>query len=98
MAGLEACQSDPKLPDTLEALAKNLAQAQGKLVPASKLEPHAPAAIDFLTRNPGLVPGDLPDELDAAGLLARSKGRPRMIRYGREALRPYGPDGLNPTE
>ena len=59
---------------------------------------HAPAAIDFLTRNPGLVPGDLPDELNAAGLLERRKGKPRMLRYGRDALRPYGSDGLNPTE
>ena len=50
MAGLEACQSDPKLQDALEALAKNLAQAQGKLFPASKLEPNAPAAIDMMRR------------------------------------------------
>ncbi len=59
---------------------------------------HAPAALEFLIRNPGLVPGDLPDELDAAGLIERKKGKPRVIRYGREALRPYGPDGLNPTD
>jgi uncharacterized protein (TIGR02266 family) len=50
MAGLEACQSDPALQDTLEALAKNLAQAQGKLFPASKLDPSAPAAVDMMRR------------------------------------------------
>jgi uncharacterized protein (TIGR02266 family) len=50
MAGLEACQSDPSLQGSLEALAKNLAQAQGKLFPASKLEPDAPAAIDMMRR------------------------------------------------
>ena len=50
MAGLEACQSDPKLQDKLEALAKNLAQAQGKLFPASKLDPNAPAGIDMMRR------------------------------------------------
>ncbi len=50
MEGLEACQSDPSLQDALGALAKNLAQAQGKLFPASKLEPDAPAAVDMMRR------------------------------------------------
>jgi hypothetical protein len=58
---------------------------------------HAPAAVDFLTRNPGLVPSDLPGEVAAAGLIERVKGKPRMIRYGRDAVRPYGSDGLNPA-
>jgi len=56
---------------------------------------HAPAAISFLTRNPSLIPGKLPDELDAAGLVQQRDGKPWMIRYGREALRPYGSEGLN---
>lgn len=50
MAGLEACQADPTLADTLELLAKNLAQAQGKLFPASKLPADSPAAIDMMRR------------------------------------------------
>lgn len=50
MAGLEACQADPGLADTLDALAKNLAQAQGKLFPASKLPADSPAAIDMMRR------------------------------------------------
>ena len=48
MAALEACQSDPSLQDSLEALAKNLARAQGKLFPASKLKKDAPAAQDMM--------------------------------------------------
>jgi hypothetical protein len=59
---------------------------------------HAPAAIGFLTRNPSLIPGKLPDELDAAGLLQQRGGKPWVIRYGRDALRPYGSDGLNQAE
>lgn len=50
MAGLEACQADPALAEALELLTKNLAQAQGKLFPASKLEPSSPAAIDMMRR------------------------------------------------
>jgi len=50
MAGLEACQADSSVAGTLEALAKNLAQAQGKLFPASKLEPDSPAAVDMMRR------------------------------------------------
>jgi uncharacterized protein (TIGR02266 family) len=49
-AGLEACQSDPVLAASLELLAKNLAQAQGKLFPASKLDPASPAAVDLMRR------------------------------------------------
>jgi hypothetical protein len=56
---------------------------------------HAPAAIRFLTRSPSVIPAKIPDELAAAGLLQRHDGKPWMIRYGREATRPYGPDGLN---
>lgn len=50
MEGLEACQSDPSLADALEALTKHLAQAQGKLFPASKLDAKEPAAIDMMRR------------------------------------------------
>lgn len=50
MAGLEACQADPTLADSLELLAKNLAQAQGKLFPAAKLPADSPAAIDMMRR------------------------------------------------
>jgi hypothetical protein len=56
---------------------------------------HAPTAIRFLTRSPSVIPAKIPDELDAAGLLQRHDGKPSLIRYGREATRPYGPDGLN---
>lgn len=50
MAGLEACQSDAALAKSLEALAQSLAQAQGKLFPASKLPADSPAAIDMMRR------------------------------------------------
>jgi uncharacterized protein (TIGR02266 family) len=48
MIALEVCQADPGFEDTLEILAKNLARAQGKLFPASKLEKEAPAAQDMI--------------------------------------------------
>ncbi|HUT78223.1 MAG TPA: TIGR02266 family protein [Polyangia bacterium] len=50
MAGLEACQADPSLADTLEALAMNLAKAQGKLFPAAKLPANNPASIDMMRK------------------------------------------------
>jgi len=50
MAGLEACQADPSLAETLEALAANLARAQGKLFPAAKLPPGNPACIDMMRK------------------------------------------------
>ncbi len=50
MAGLEACQSDPSLSAKLEVLTQSLAQAQGKLFPATKLAPTAPAAVDMMRR------------------------------------------------
>jgi len=50
MAGLEACQADAALSGQLEALAQNLAKAQGKLFPAIKLAPDAPGAIDMMRR------------------------------------------------
>jgi uncharacterized protein (TIGR02266 family) len=48
--GLEACQADPELAETLETLARNLAQAQGKLFPAAKVPPDSPAAVDLMRR------------------------------------------------
>ena len=50
MAGLEACQADSSLTGALDALAMNLAQAQGKLFPAAKLPPNSPAAIDMMRK------------------------------------------------
>jgi uncharacterized protein (TIGR02266 family) len=50
MAGLEACQADASLAETLEKLAQSLAQAQGKLFPASKLPADSPAAVDMMRR------------------------------------------------
>ena len=50
MAGLEAVQSTPALADRLEILAKNLAQAQGKLFAAAKVAPDAPAGVDMMRR------------------------------------------------
>ena len=49
-AGLEACQSDPALTEAMDMLAKNLAQAQGKLFPAARLDPGSPAAVDLMRR------------------------------------------------
>ena len=59
---------------------------------------HAPAAIRFLTRSPSVIPAKIPDELDAAGLLQQREGKPWVIRYGRDATRPYGSIGLNPVD
>jgi uncharacterized protein (TIGR02266 family) len=50
MDGLEACQSDPALADSLEALTQSLAKAQSKLFPASQLSPDDPAAMDMIRR------------------------------------------------
>ncbi len=50
MAGLEACQADPTLGKALESLTQNLAQAQGKLFPASNLPEDSPAGIDMMRR------------------------------------------------
>ena len=50
MAGLEAVQSNPALADRLEILARNLAQAQGKLFAAAKVAPDAPAGVDMMRR------------------------------------------------
>ena len=57
-----------------------------------------PAAIRFLTRNPSMIPAKIPEELDAAGLIERKQGKPWVIRYGREAFRPYGSEGLTLVE
>lgn len=51
MEGLEACQADPALESTLEALAQHLARAQGKLFPAIKLPADSPGAIDMMRRS-----------------------------------------------
>ena len=50
MAGLEACQSDPSLGDTLDTLAQHLAQAQGKLFQASQQPEDSPAGVDMMRR------------------------------------------------
>ena len=56
----------------------------------------APAALRFLARNPQVIPSKIPEQLDAAGLLARKNGKPWMIQYGRKATRPYRASGVNP--
>ncbi len=53
----------------------------------------ASAALRFLVRNPQVLPTRIPDELDAAGLLEQKGGKPREIRHGRQAIRPYAVDG-----
>jgi len=53
----------------------------------------APSALRFLLRNPQVIPTKIPEELDAAGLLEQKDGKPREIRYGRKAVRPYAVDG-----
>lgn len=59
---------------------------------------HAPSAIRFLTRSPSVIPAKIPDELDAAGLLQHRDGKAWLIRYGRDATRSYGSNGLNLVE
>ena len=58
----------------------------------------APSALRFLARNPQVVPGKIPQQLDAAGLLVRKDGKPWQIHYSRKATRPYGSAGLNPVD
>jgi hypothetical protein len=58
----------------------------------------APAALRFLSRNPQAIPSRIPDQLDDAGLLLRKDGKPREIRYGRKATRPYSASGINLVE
>ena len=78
MAGLEACQADPALADTLEVLAANLAKAQGKLFPASKLPPKSPGAVDMMRRAMDYLAQalktlqDLEVDSDAVGVAAAS--------------------------
>ena len=55
----------------------------------------APAALRFLTRNPQAVPARIPEQLHAAALLMHRDGKPREIRYGRKAIRPYTATGVN---
>ena len=50
MAGLEACQADESLSKALESLTQYLAQAQGKLFPASNMPEDSPAGIDMMRR------------------------------------------------
>ena len=54
----------------------------------------APAALRFLQAHPESVPSELPDELDAAGLLERRDGERVEIVYGRDETRPYGSSGI----
>lgn len=81
MAGLEACQADPALADTLEKLAMNLAKAQGKLFPAAKLPPDSPGAIDMMRKAMDYLAQalktlqDLEVESDAVGVAAASIAR-----------------------
>jgi uncharacterized protein (TIGR02266 family) len=78
MAGLEACQADPSLADTLENLAMNLAKAQGKLFPAAKLPADSPGAIDMMRRAMDHLAQalktlqDLDVQTDAVGVAAAS--------------------------
>jgi uncharacterized protein (TIGR02266 family) len=78
MAGLEACQADASLADTLEKLAMSLAKAQGKLFPAAKLPPDSPGAIDMMRRAMDYLAQalktlqDLEVESDAVGVAAAS--------------------------
>ena len=58
----------------------------------------APSALRFLARNPQVIPGKIPQQLDAGGLLVRKEGKPWQIHYGRKATRPYGAAWLNPVD
>lgn len=81
MAGLEACQADANLSDKLDALAQNLAKAQGKLFPAAKLEPDSPAAVDMMRRGMDYLAQalktlqDIDDGGDAVGVAAAAIAR-----------------------
>jgi hypothetical protein len=83
-----------KLPDAeltpIEGWMKTAAHADLRRVFLS-----APAALRFLSRNPQAIPSRIPEQLDAAGLLVRKDGKPREIRYGRKATRPYSASGVN---
>lgn len=57
----------------------------------------APSAMRFLARNPQVIPGRIPRQLDAAGLLVREDGKPWQIHHGRKARRPYGAAGPDPV-
>ncbi len=78
MAGLEACQADTALADTLETLTASLAKAQGKLFMASNQPPESAASIDMMNRAmdylaQGLkVLQNLNVESEAVGTSARS--------------------------
>ena len=54
----------------------------------------APAALRFLLTHPESVPSQLPDELDAAGLLEHRDGKRVEIVYGRDETRPYDSSGI----
>lgn len=54
----------------------------------------APAALRYLLGNPESMPGRLPDELDAAGLLEHRDGKRVEIVYGRDATKPYNATGM----
>ncbi len=58
----------------------------------------APAAVRFLIGYSQSMPTNIASELDAAGLVERRNGKPWMIRYGRDAVRPYSIDGVKPVE
>jgi hypothetical protein len=56
----------------------------------------APLALGYFMRHPESVPVKIPDELARAGLVESSGGRPRLIQYSRDEIRPYGRYGINP--
>lgn len=113
MAGLEACQKDPALAQTLEMLAQSLAKAQGKLFPAAKLPPRSPGAIDMMRRAMDYlaqalkVLQDLDSDSDAVGVAAASiakslKTLHPVVREAKEeaekmSMPPPSPDGESPA-
>jgi len=55
----------------------------------------APLALRYVLHNPGAMPAEVPDELDAAGLLVHRHGKRVEIEYGQKQTRPYAAAGLN---
>ncbi len=58
----------------------------------------APTALRFLARNPQVIPGKIPQQLDDAGLVVHKNGKPWKIHYGLKAIHPYGIDGIKAVE
>jgi hypothetical protein len=55
----------------------------------------APQALRYLLHHPESIPSRIPSVLNACGLLERRGSDPWVVRYSRQANRPYGSSGVN---